>query len=151
MGIKTKIATGGLVLALGLVTLWEGYEEETYLDVVGIPTVCYGHTGSDVFMGDSKTLNECHELLAQDLKLAWTVVDKYVKPDLPANVHAAFTSFVFNVGAEAFRKSTALKLLNQGKIEEACHELPKWVYADGKKIKGLVNRRAAELKLCLGE
>lgn len=51
------------------------------------------------------------------------------------------------------RKSTAVKLINQGKIEQGCKALGMWTKAtvNGKKVvvKGLVNRRNEEIKLCL--
>lgn len=146
-----RTAAGALVLALGLVTVWEGYRDETYLDVVGIPTVCYGHTEKGLVVGEKFSLDACHNLLAEDLNIAVKAFDRLVKVPVKDNVKAAFVSFIYNVGTENFRKSTILKLLNQGSIEAACHELPKWVYAKGKRLKGLENRRAAEMKMCLGE
>jgi GH24 family phage-related lysozyme (muramidase) len=47
-----------------------------------------------------------------------------------------------------------LKLINAGRVTDACHQLPLWVWAgppqNRVKLPGLVNRRAAEMKLCLG-
>jgi lysozyme len=155
VGLKSKLATGGagaLVLALGLVTRWEGLETKVYVDPVGIPTVCYGHVvPKNIKVGTHFTNEACHEILYSDLVIASNAFDKFVKIKLEDNVKAAAVSFVFNVGAGNFQRSTFLKLLNEGRIVEACHELPKWVYAKGKKLKGLVNRRQAEMKLCLGE
>ena len=147
---KRKVAAGALVLALGLVTAWEGYRDETYLDPVGIPTVCYGHTEKGLVVGEKFSLDACHELLADDLNIAMKAFDRLVKVPVEDNVKAAFVSFIYNVGAENFRKSTILKFLNEGRIEAACHELPRWVYAKGKRLKGLENRRKAEKELCLG-
>jgi lysozyme len=63
--------------------------------------------------------------------------------------HAAYLSFTYNLGVGAFSKSTLLKKLNQKEFEAACKELDKWVYAGGKKLNGLVKRRAAEREMCL--
>jgi lysozyme len=151
MGLKSKAAAGFLVLALGVVTQWEGLETKVYVDPVGIPTVCYGHVvPSNIPVGTQFTNDACHNILYSDLKIASSAVDRLVNRKLDDNVKAAITSFVFNVGADAFRRSTLLKYLNEGRISDACHELPKWVYAKGKKLKGLVNRRQAEMQLCLG-
>lgn len=149
--VKTTLkgAAAVFTLVIGLLVVWEGYEEETYLDVVGIPTVCYGHTEKGLVVGEKFSLDACHELLIEDIKIAVKAFDRLVKVPVKDNVKAAFVSFIYNVGAENFRKSTALKFLNEGRIEEACHELPRWVYAKGKKIQGLVNRRQAEMELCL--
>lgn len=150
MGLKTKVGVAGLVLALGVVTAWEGYKPTAYLDPVGIPTVCYGHTGREVVLGKKESLDKCHDLLSADLRASWDIVSRFTLVPLTNYQQAAFTSFVFNVGSENFRKSKMLRLINQNRIDDACHELPRWVYAKGKKLQGLVNRRAAEMKLCLG-
>jgi lysozyme len=62
---------------------------------------------------------------------------------------AAYTSFTYNVGVGAFEKSTLLRKLNGGDRVAACNELPRWVYARGVKLPGLVNRRREEQALCL--
>lgn len=153
---KPKVIKGALALAIGIVIIWEGFKPETYLDPVGIPTVCYGHTEPGLRVGQAFSKEACTDLLLKDLHIASEAYDRFVKVPTEDYVKAAFISFIYNVGAENFRKSTALKLINQGRIEEACHELPRWVYAtnrDGKKVKlkGLENRRKAEMRLCLGE
>lgn len=150
MGIKSRAAAGALVLALGLVTSWEGYKREVYLDPVGIPTVCYGHVVPDnVKVGTGFSNEACHTILYSDLRVASDGFDKLVVSKVNVNQKAAFVSFIFNVGLDNFKKSKMLKLINDGRIEDACHELPRWVYAKGKKLQGLVNRRNAEMELCL--
>ena len=64
---------------------------------------------------------------------------------------AALTDFTFNLGIESVKSSTLIKKVNQGKHTEACKELTKWVYAKGKKLKGLVIRRENTIPYCLGE
>lgn len=151
MGLKSRAAAGALVLALGLVTAWEGYNPKVYIDPVGIPTVCYGHVvPKSVPVGTSFSSDACHELLASDLRIASDAVERLVTVEIPDHTKAAMISFTYNVGTNNLKRSTLLKLVNEGKWIEACHELPKWVYAKGKKLKGLVNRRQAEMKLCLG-
>ncbi|HHG5564729.1 TPA: glycoside hydrolase family protein [Pseudomonas aeruginosa] len=41
-----------------------------------------------------------------------------------------------------------MRKLNAGDVRGACAELSRWVYAGGKKLGGLVRRRAAERELC---
>lgn len=152
MGWKSRTAAGALSLALGLVAVWEGYKTEVYSDPVGIPTVCYGHVvNPKTPLGTEFSHEACHALLYSDLKVASEAVKKLVTVRLKPNQEAAFISFVFNAGIGNFKKSTMLKLINEGRLEEACHELPRWVYAKGKKLKGLENRRQAEMRMCLGE
>jgi lysozyme len=152
VGLKSKAAAGSLVLAVGIITAWEGYNPEVYVDPVGIPTVCYGHVvNSNVPLGTRFSVDACHNLLYSDLKVAVGAVDHLVKVPLEDHTKAAIVSFVYNVGIGNFKKSTMLKLLNENRISDACHELPRWVYAKKKKLKGLVNRRQAEMELCLGK
>ena len=61
---------------------------------------------------------------------------------------AALGSFVYNVGEGQFSSSTLLRLLNAGDARGACAQLSRWVFAGGKQLAGLVNRRAAERELC---
>lgn len=152
-----KIAGGaGVAVGLGLLVsiLWgfEGNEPIAYLDPVGIPTVCVGHTGPEVSVGQRKTDAECRALLTGDALIAWDAVARDVSVDLQPYEHAAFASFTFNVGERTFQGSTMLKLINQNRVAEACGQLPLWVYAGRppRKLPGLVKRRDAEMKLCLG-
>lgn len=66
---------------------------------------------------------------------------------LTANQKAALIDFVYNLGAGAFGSSTLLKKLNAGDYKGAADEFPKWVYAGGRVLGGLVNRRKIERDL----
>ncbi|ELW9383363.1 lysozyme, partial [Klebsiella pneumoniae] len=45
----------------------EGVRYNPYQDVVGVWTVCYGHTGKDIMLGKKYTETECRALLSKDL------------------------------------------------------------------------------------
>ena len=66
---------------------------------------------------------------------------------LTDNQCAALLSFVYNVGITNFKRSTMFKYLKKGDFQRAGLEFKKWVYAGGKRLRGLVNRRADEEKL----
>lgn len=68
---------------------------------------------------------------------------------LSDNTFSAVTSLIFNVGRGAMQKSTLFWMLRQGKEADACQQFPRWVYADGVKLPGLVTRRSKEKALCL--
>ena len=144
MGLSTALATTGVFVAKH-----EGLILGTYVDPVGIITSCYGHTGPELKLGQKFSEDECLEQLAKDLSKHNTEMMKYVKVPLSAEEHAAYLSFTYNVGVGNFKSSTLLKKLNAGEREEACNQLSRWVYAKGKKLKGLVNRREDEKSLCL--
>jgi lysozyme len=152
-GVKSKAVVGGAVaLAIGVITYFEGFKQEPYRDPAGIPTICYGHTGTDVVLTmKARTPEQCREVLNIDLQRAWDSIDLYVRVPLHPWTRAALASFVFNVGADAFEKSTLLTLINQGRVMEACNELLKWTKANKQELRGLIRRREAERRLCLGK
>ena len=70
----------------------------------------------------------------------------------PASVNelAALYDFAWNLGVGALAGSTMLRLFNAGDSRWT-DEFPKWVYAGGRKLPGLVKRRALERAVALGE
>jgi lysozyme len=100
---------------------------------------------------EARTPEQCREFLNGDLQRSWDSIDLYVKVPLQPWTRAALASFIFNVGAEAFRKSTLLRLINQGRVVEACNELLRWNKANSQEYPGLILRREAERHLCLGQ
>lgn len=139
----------------------EGHKNNVYLDVAGLPTIGVGHllTQSELASGTvdihgkdytySKGLSDTqvNELLIQDLLFTELAVNSAVSVDLTQNQYNALVSFVFNVGVGAFRKSTLLDILNQEDYDGVPKQLKRFVYSAGKKIPGLVNRRAREIEL----
>jgi GH24 family phage-related lysozyme (muramidase) len=119
-------------------------------------TIGYGHlvhTGKCASADSEKPYAEgiatedASKLLVTDIADAEQSVRTYVKVDLNQNQFDALVSFVYNAGAANFGDSTMLTLINKGKFEEAADEFDKWVYSGGKKVNGLVNRRADEKAL----
>lgn len=139
---------GALALAVATVGYFEGTKPTPYLDPVGIPTVCTGHTGN-VDMGRTYSKAECDRLLAGDLGTAFAIVKSCVRVPLADKTQAALASFAFNVGGGTFCKSSIARKLNAGEGAKACENLNLYVYAKGKKLPGLVKRRAAERELCI--
>ena len=60
--------------------------------------------------------------------------------------YEALISFCFNVGINAFKRSTLLRRLNKGDVGSVPAQLARWVYAGGKKSNGLINRRDKEIQ-----
>lgn len=145
--VRRTIVAGSLTMAVSIVGYFEGRELMGYVDPVGIPTICYGHTATAV-VGDTKSPEECERLLQQDLGIALNAVD-HALPNLPAQTRAALGSFTYNVGVGAFNSSTLLRKAKAGDLIGACNELSRWVYAGGRKLNGLIRRRDAERELCL--
>ena len=90
---------------------------------------------------------EAIELLSRDLAIAEAAVRRLIAVPLTKSQFDALVSFTFNVGEGALEKSTLRRRINQGNWELAKRELVRWVFADGKKLKGLVVRREEEAEL----
>ncbi|WP_411853098.1 lysozyme, partial [Yersinia enterocolitica] len=68
---------------------------------------------------------------------------------MPQPVYDAVVSFAFNVGTGAACRSTLAFFVNKGDWRSACNQLPRWVYVNGVKTKGLERRRTTEQTHCL--
>lgn len=153
MSVKNKLLALGLSSALATTGMFiaqhEGLVLGSYIDPVGILTSCYGHTGKELKLNQKFTEAQCLDQLAEDLSKHDKEMMKYIKVAVSDEEHAAYLSFSYNVGVGNFKSSTLLKLLNKEKRVEACNQLTNWVFAKGKKLKGLMNRREEEKSLCL--
>lgn len=146
------IGLGALILSLPIVVFFEGYMPRTYIDPVGVPTVCYGETDKTITMQQRFSKEECLVLLGGSLQKHAAEVSKCVLRPIKDHEAAAILSWSYNVGSSAACGSTLMRKLNAGEPSSAwCPELYKWVYAKGKVLKGLERRRVAEYKMCIGE
>lgn len=145
-------------VAVPLVSAWEGKKNTAYLDVVGVPTICYGHTrtvtAADVAAGLTWTDERCETLLRDELfeyreGLHRYFTDTTLQERLTPKRDAAYTSLAFNVGIRGAGRSTATRRLNAGNIAGGCDALTWWNKAGGRVWRGLVRRRADEHRLCM--
>jgi len=133
-----------------LIVRWEGERLVAYRDGGGVLTIGVGHTSDAklrVTPGLKITKEQSRNLLYHDVAEAEAYVDKLVKVPLNENQYGALVSFTFNLGGGSLKISTLLKKLNAGNYKAIPAELNKWVFDDGVKLKGLVNRRKAEGEL----
>lgn len=133
-----------------LVKLAEGFRSRPYLCPAGKLTIGYGTTRG-VRPGMVVTEGEAVELLMYDIDGAAGDVLRLVTVPLTQGQFDALVSFAYNVGAPTFAKSTLLVRLNAGDVEGAAAQFSRWVYAKGKKLPGLVERRRLEEELFRGE
>lgn len=106
-------------------------------------TVGYGHTAV-VKEGQTMTREEAAQL-EKDVKPFEKAVSNAVKVPLTQKQYDALVHLAFNIGTEAFKNSTVVKRLNAGDMEGAKAAWGRFVKAGGKTVKGLVNRREAEI------
>lgn len=139
-----------LTLALPMVKRSEGCKLSAYLCPAGVPTLGYGSTGPDVKLGMTWTQEQAESRLERDLRGFGARVDALVRVELSAGQMAACASLAYNIGIEAFRKSTLLRLLNAGDYKGAADQFSRWNKGGGRVLPGLVKRRAAERALFEG-
>ena len=132
--------------ALLLIKSFEQLRLNSYLCPAGKWTIGYGHTDG-VNRGMLITEKTADAFLKQDIKIAEAEVNK-VDADLTQEQFDALVSFVFNIGAQAFRVSTLRKLVERNPNDpKIADEFRRWVYAGDKKLPGLIKRREQEIKL----
>lgn len=142
----------------------EGFERFAYRDAKGLLTIGVGHLLTDdelasevVRIGDRRvrwkdglSRDDVAELLDQDLDIAERAVER-LAPGLADNQFDALVSFVFNVGIDAFQKSTLLRCIREGRLSAVPEQMKRWNRAGGRVVGGLVRRREAEAALWASE
>ena len=132
--------------AYELIKQFEGLRLEAYLCPAGIWTIGYGHT-SDVSPNCCITIQEADEYLHRDVASVELQLNK-LNLSLSQCQWDAIVSFVFNVGIGNFKASTLLAKIRINPDDNSImDEFLRWVYANGKVMKGLQKRRLAEMKL----
>ncbi|WP_171998267.1 lysozyme [Cronobacter sp. JZ38] len=152
--IVAAMGGGAIAIATAMVAGKDGLEGREYVpyrDVVGVLTVCDGHTGKDIIPGKRYTDAECDALTQADMTRIARQIDPHIKVKTTDTQRAAIYSFAYNVGPSAAIKSTLMKKLNDSDYAGACNELKRWIYAGGKKWKGLMNRREVEYAICMAD
>jgi len=136
---------------LALIKEFEGYHRKidggkckAYLDQVGIPTIGWGSTRG-IQLGMVWTKAEAEAQLLKDIALHEEVVRMQTLVPLNQHQFDALVSFDYNTGG--LGRSTLKRLLNRGDLDAVPGQLRRWVFAGGKKFRGLVRRRDAEAAL----
>ena len=123
-----RLSKGGI----DFISKWEGRENEVYKDVAGYPTIGVGHLltheelqsgkimiNNQPFRYGSGLQNEqVDALLLQDTDIAQQAVNKYVHASLSQPRFDMLTSLCFNIGVGAFKRSTLVRVLNRGNVDD---------------------------------
>ena len=129
----------------------EGFREDPYLDSANVPTIGYGFTyyadGRPVKMSDpAMKRSTADKMFLEILEPFKEGMEKAVKVKQNPKQMAALISMAYNNGVEAIRTSTLMTVINSGGTEkEIKKQFRRWVYAGGKYIPGLANRREKEI------
>ena len=140
---------------LDLIKLYEGYSSSPYLCPAQHWTIGYGA----IWGMDDKRVTEDHPdinkdqadyLLRRDVKKSEMAVLRHIRVPLEDGQFNALCSFVFNLGSGALQSSTLRRKINKGNYIGASNEFKRWIWAGGRKLKGLIRRREHERLMFLG-
>ena len=95
-------------------------------------------------------INASDQLLRRDVRKSEVAVLRQIKVTLEDGQFDALCSFVFNLGSGSLQSSTLKRKINRGDYIGASDEFPRWVYAGGRKLKGLIKRRNHERLMFIG-
>ncbi len=132
---------------LNLIKQFEGFSSRIYLDAAGLPTIGYGHllrAGETEMFKRGITEPVAQALLIKDVLHAEQAVLRLITVPLTNGQFDALVSFTFNLGSSALQRSTLRRKVNREEHADVPAELTKWVWAGGKKLKGLIRRRRSE-------
>lgn len=156
MPISKKTAgAGAIAICLTFTPVWEGMDLVAKRDPIGTGhpiTYCNGQTDEfgKVKAGTRFTPEQCKDLLAKSLPKYLAQINSCIKVDLPDKAEGSLLDAAYNAGGAAVCKSPMVAKMNAGDIKGGCNSFATWyIRASGKVVKGLINRRAGEQRLCL--
>lgn len=137
-------------LAIPLIKKFEGFRATPYYCSAGVLTIGYGTTlidGKPIRKDQPPCTHEQAEewLYSEVARLAGRLLKSGIQST--SQQFAAFLSFAYNLGLGALLNSTLWRLHKAGRFEEAAAQFGRWVNAGGRRLAGLVLRRAAEASL----
>lgn len=128
--------------SINMIKKFEGCRLEAYKDSGGTWTIGYGHTNR-VQKGDKITQAEADRFLAEDVGVYASRVERYQKIyNFNENQYNALVDFAYNVGG-----IDGLTLKGTRTKEQILQHINDYVYCKGKRLEGLIRRRAAETAL----
>jgi len=135
-----------------LIKKFEGCKLKAYRCPANVLTIGYGNTfyedGIKVKDGDVITQQRAEELAKFIIdQFAVTIAPFILKP-LNDNQFSACVSLAYNIGTGNFKKSSVFKKLNINPNDSTIADSFRlWNKGGGKVLRGLVNRREAEIQL----
>lgn len=135
-------------ILLGLIRRFEGCRLTAYLCQAGVWTIGWGSTGHGIGPGVIWTQVQADARLEADAA-------RYFESALTASpallfhpdAAQAIADFCYNLGVGAYKASTLKKRIDAEDWDGARYQLGRWVHGGGRRLPGLVLRRAAEAEL----
>jgi lysozyme len=132
---------------INLIKRFEGFSSSIYICPAGYPTIGYGHVvrdGEKHRFAEGIDKAEGEELLRQDVFWAERGVLRLINVPLSDGQFDSLVSFTFNLGTGALQRSTLRRKVNREEHEDVPAQFNRWVWAGGRKLKGLIHRRNME-------
>jgi lysozyme len=114
-----------------------------------VPTIGFGTT-SGVKLGDRTSPEKALAVALRDVQRFEGSLKDCVTVALHQHEYDAYISLSYNIGSNAFCKSTLVRKLNTEDYAGACQEILRWDKFQGRPLAGLTKRRQEEHKKCLG-
>lgn len=137
---------------LSVIRKHEGLRLRAYLCPAGVWTIGYGNTfyenGTKVKQGDVITRDRADALLLMVATQMLSRIRPMITSPVNQNQLSALLSFTYNVGVDAFRRSTLLRKVNANPNDPTIRdEFQRWTKAKGVTLPGLIARRIDEANL----
>lgn len=128
---------------------YHGAADREDIFTIGYGTIKYPPSymnGKYVSLSDPPiTEKQASEFLKYEVMQKSKAIDPLLRDDLTANQFGALMSFTYNLGEGSLKQSTLRLKVNKNPLDPTIKdEFMKWVNANGKKVIGLVLRRAQE-------
>lgn len=147
-----RVQAGSLVLsaaALVGLALSEGYTDRAVQPLPGDKWTYGFGTTEGVRPGDTITPPKALERKLRDVQAFEGAIRRCVRVPLSQGEYDAFVSLAYNIGPDAFCKSTLVRLLNAGDYAGACQQILRWDRFKGERVRGLTLRRQREYETCI--
>ena len=131
-----------------IIKRFEGCHLAPYLCPANVPTIGWGNTryedGTRVKIDDPAiTQDRADKLLDLEIARIRLRLLANIGP-MPQNDRQALVSFAYNLGVPALLGSTLRRRYKAGDRIGTAGEFGRWIWAGGRKLSGLIRRRAAE-------
>ncbi len=90
---------------------------------------------------------QAEQLLMRDVADVERALGRLIVVPLKQAQLDALVSFTFNVGTAALQRSTMRRVINREEHDAVTDQLMRWIWAGGRKLVGLMQRRRAEAQL----
>lgn len=137
-----------------IIKSYESLRLEAYHCSAGVCTIGWGSTTytdmTPIKIGDKISVETAQELFEFHVKRCEDAVSSVIMTPVTDNEFSAMVSLCYNIGPNAFKKSTLVKMLNRKEpLEDVAYQILQWNRSGGKVLNGLIKRRQSEHDLFL--